>query len=528
MLRTLLVVALALSALPSSALAAPEVIRFWLVDAAEDRRLFTLESGDVLDVSLLPEQLTIEAQTTLDTQSVELRLDGEVSSIENLEPYSLDGDDAGDYIPVARLRELGVVDVQATPFGADGLSGERGASARLMVTLRQPDFVVTDARDLHDAAPGDGRCESEVATCGLRAAIEEANALPGEQRVAINGKAGPYALALGELTVSEGVVLKGYYTTTIDAQRRGRLLTVNAGPTQLFDLILRNAVGGEQRGGAINLVGASLLLAGCVLSDNQANIGGGIYAESAELTLEDTVVRNNVAENLAGFSGGGITQRGGGLGIVGGTARLSRSAVYDNRAVRGGGISNNDASLTLESSSVFDNVALTRGGGIENFGTLTLSFVTVTGNQAGSSPLDGDAQRVGGGLYNGGTVRMASTILASNRDPWRAGDALVSPDCWGAGGFIISAGYNVVGVLTRDCRMGTVTLPGRLTEARGNIEHPLDPRLSRQSAADDAYYSPARDSPAIDRGPSACMSTDMKGRRRPRGAACDSGAIEAH
>jgi CSLREA domain-containing protein len=40
-------------------------------------------------------------------------------------------------------------------------------------------FIVNDTGDQHDAAPGDGVCDNGLGRCTLRAAIEEANALPG-------------------------------------------------------------------------------------------------------------------------------------------------------------------------------------------------------------------------------------------------------------------------------------------------------------------------------------------------------------
>ena len=44
-------------------------------------------------------------------------------------------------------------------------------------------FAVTYTADLVDAAPGDGVCSTAAATCTLRAAIQEANALASADQI---------------------------------------------------------------------------------------------------------------------------------------------------------------------------------------------------------------------------------------------------------------------------------------------------------------------------------------------------------
>ncbi len=50
---------------------------------------------------------------------------------------------------------------------------------KLITLLLSNLFVVNDASDLSDTNPGDGICQTSSSTCTFRAAIEEANALPG-------------------------------------------------------------------------------------------------------------------------------------------------------------------------------------------------------------------------------------------------------------------------------------------------------------------------------------------------------------
>ena len=55
-------------------------------------------------------------------------------------------------------------------------------------------FTVDSTGDLIDASPGDGRCSSSNGKCTLRAAILEANALPGAHKIFL--PAGVYTLTI--------------------------------------------------------------------------------------------------------------------------------------------------------------------------------------------------------------------------------------------------------------------------------------------------------------------------------------------
>ncbi len=87
-------------------------------------------------------------------------------------------------------------------------------------------YTVTVTEDSPDAAPGDGVCESVVGGCTLRAAVMEANATPGGDRVTV--APGTYNLtlageddtaALGDLDVTRDLIIagSGASTTVIDA-----------------------------------------------------------------------------------------------------------------------------------------------------------------------------------------------------------------------------------------------------------------------------------------------------------------------
>src|SRR5438270_208202 len=71
-------------------------------------------------------------------------------------------------------------------------------------------FTVNTTTDTHDAHPGDGKCADQNGKCSLRAAIEEADALPTGSRITITLPAGTFALMLGTLHLTaKSITIKG-------------------------------------------------------------------------------------------------------------------------------------------------------------------------------------------------------------------------------------------------------------------------------------------------------------------------------
>lgn len=95
-------------------------------------------------------------------------------------------------------------------------------------TVMADTFTVDSIEDAHDAAPGDGICASTIGACTLRAAIEEANATPGQDLIEV--PAGHYMLTLGQLEVLDSAFITGEdaATTLIDGEDNG--------PTQVMHI----------------------------------------------------------------------------------------------------------------------------------------------------------------------------------------------------------------------------------------------------------------------------------------------------
>lgn len=178
----------------------------------------------------------------------------------------------------------------------------------------------------------------------------------------------------------------------------------------------------------------SVVLNDVVVTENMAFIeGGGVNNFGADLTLNNSQVTQNQAEN---FTGGGISHQGGCFKCVdaallvvnsGGLLTLQNTTISGNSAVAGGGVYN-EAELVMDSSTVSGNTAGNDGGGIYGgFGSLALiTNSTVSGNQAlgenistivlsdmklGFFPNDG----AGGGIYQIlGALALVNSTVSGN------------------------------------------------------------------------------------------------------------------
>ena len=329
------------------------------------------------------------------------------------------------------------------------------------------------------------------------------------------------------------------------------------------DLTIRG--GDVTAGGAIGNGGGiwnrgKLRLENCVVNDNTADEGGGIYNganQSAELTLINTIVSVNVARR----GGGGIANPWQGRVEVKGGSFISENVA----GTAGGGIYNGQGSLIIENSTVELNNASGHGGGIFNAWGLYALRSTVSFNRA-------DGTSDGGGLYNSGNAVLANSTVSTNWANEGAGvftkanaitrlrgvtgaanDALDSGVFFGTGGglYVEAQGTlelvnTIVASNTASAApdvAGTVTSLGRNlvgigtgsggwvgTDQVGTNAMPIDARLSLL----DYYGGPTAThlllagSPALDAGDNARAVglTDQRGLARIVNGTVDIGAVE--
>jgi len=350
---------------------------------------------------------------------------------------------------------------------------------------------------------------------------------------------GPTTVATeAQIVIDNDVILDGEGELTVDGQGDHRVFRVENGvETELRGVTVTGGFAEgdfpDNSGGGIYISNTgTLTLTNSTVSDNTAQVGGGIN-NSGTLTLTDSTVSDN--------SDGGISNNG--------TLTLTDSTVSDNTAQVGGGITNN-GTLTLTNSTVSGNTAQVYGGGISNNGTLTLTNGTVSGNNAG---------RDGGGIYisNTGTLTLTNGTVSGNtvgRDGggiYNSG-TLTLTNGTVSGNTAIDEGYGIY-------NEGTVTLTNTLmddpcavnspTSLGGNLESPGNTcGLNRTTdqvnvSADDLKLGPlaanggdtmthalGAGSVAIDHIPAVDCEVDEDQRGQPRpetgGSMCDVGAFE--
>jgi VCBS repeat-containing protein len=416
-------------------------------------------------------------------------------------------------------------------------------------------FTVNTTVDSVDTNPGDGVAADSLGRTSLRAAVMEANALPGADT--INLPAGTYALSLagseengartGDLDITDGLTIvgAGAALTAVDATNlNDRVFDVRAGgvgaPTTV-SLQNLTITGGKTLGGGTDNLGdyggalrtdfsTDVTISGSVFKNNSAprtgpnlifGLGGAI-ASDARLTILDSRFETNSASN----SGGAI--------YIGGSGAVTviRNSTFTGNTSSGGGAIKNHQVMTIESSTFSGNTALSagqgQGGAIDNNGggDLTLVNSTLTGNVSvfggaiynaetitvRNSTLAGNTGGFGGGAFTFGSVAsFENTIIAGNTA------STEGPDVDGPGR---SLGHNLVG--------NTANSTG-FSAGVGDLLN-VDPKLGALADNGGPTQTMAllAGSPAIDAANTATApATDQRGVSRPQGPAADIGAFEA-
>jgi VCBS repeat-containing protein len=294
-------------------------------------------------------------------------------------------------------------------------------------------FIVNTTSDTQDANPGDGLALDSTGNTSLRAAIMEANALPGADTIQV--PAGTYRLTLaganedaartGDLDITDTLTIvgDGRDTTVIDGRGLDRVFHVrgafNSGsPTGPTVTISSLTVTGGQAPSASGSPGAD---------------GGGVLNEFSTLTLDNVVVRGNrTGDGTFAGSGGGVYTNNG-------TTTISNSTVTQNTTGNGtvlggngGGVGSLTSVTTIRDSDISNNrtgdggqgtLNAGDGGGIYSAsaeitrnGFLTVLRTTVTDNTVGTNQR-GD----GGGIISHDEQFVLDSSVVSGNTAWRAG-----------------------------------------------------------------------------------------------------------
>ena len=303
--------------------------------------------------------------------------------------------------------------------------------------------VVNSFADSSDINPGDELCDVDGSTpgeqCTLRAAVQETNAyaVAGHDTIFFDPSLnlGTISLNTALPPIASNLVMAGPGASLLRIQRSTAGGTPNfrifqtspgVGPpvtVTISGLTLSNGKApnddfGNSGGAILNL--GTLTVDSCVISGNEALIGGGIYNTRV---LE--IVRTTIANNTATDAGGGLANS---SQDVPKSLTIDSSTISNNiSGTQGGGILNSGTSLSIISNTTISSNSAVQGAGISNLDNLHLDAVTITANDASSNS---------GGIRNGGVIVFKNTILAGNTSP-------AGPD--GVGLNFASLDYNLIG-----------------------------------------------------------------------------------
>ena len=353
-------------------------------------------------------------------------------------------------------------------------------------------LVVDTAADGVDVTPGDGACATAGGTCSLRAAVQEANATAGFDRITIAPGIDPVLSiagadedqgTTGDLDVTSDIELRGQ-GATIDAAGLDRAFHVLAGRLRLSDVtVTGGALAPAGRGGAIRS-DAVLEVQG---SRVVGNTGGAIFSAGSSLQVRDSTIADNDAANLRGA-----------IVVASGTATVVRSLVDDASQ---GLYAFGTAQVTLLDSTVrTDEDALTLAS--DSTGLVIRSTLQTWGSQWGNFLID---------AFPATAVRVTGSVL----------DAPMADEshdaCWAGA---TSEGYNVIS----DDSCGPAG-PGDALDVDALLEPLAD------HGGPTATLRPHAGSAAVDRIPAdtglcGFVPVDQRGAPRPDGPGCDAGAVE--
>jgi len=124
-------------------------------------------------------------------------------------------------------------------------------------------------------------------------------------------------------------------------------------------------------GGGMYITDSEIKIYNTQIRKNSAKWGGGLYSSNSEINIENTTIKENQARD----------NQGGGVAAYKSEIRITRSSIRKNSAHRGGGISILDSTVTIDDSTITNNCAEDllkegfsiegyidkgRGGGIDN------------------------------------------------------------------------------------------------------------------------------------------------------------------
>ncbi len=435
-------------------------------------------------------------------------------------------------------------------------------------------FTVNSTSDQVDANLGDGSCFSVSAACTLRAAIQEANALQGDDEVVL--PAGIFELSIlganedasvtGDLDLfapSEGVTVRGAGTTStiIDGQNADNVfhLVYYGARLTLSDLTVRNAVAGV-RTDTPGALPATVSTDRVTFSGNATALAflqsNGSVTDCTFVQNQKAISTNSHHKTIVVNSDFHSNDR-----ALEAYPETHGFEVYDSRFTGNGSVFGDPGVFKFTNSVMSGNTAL--GNCVYPYSILTISACTMIDNGGGIDIDGGCSFLMRNSLYanNAGSIRVGgsyhpspptihNSTLADNDAP-----AIATMPYYPSGPFNldhVTITGNLGGISANDDGEGEVTMvntivagnlgfdcSGAVSLGHNLIQSPSDcTTVSSDLLGQDPNLGPLQSnggptftrallsgSPAIDAA-DACTTPDQRGTSRPQGAACDIGAYE--
>ncbi len=334
---------------------------------------------------------------------------------------------------------------------------------QLLTTRASVTFSVNSLLDTPDVAPGNGECLDANGKCTLRAAIQEANSLSGDDTINIS-VAGTINLTGALPVLSSNVNINGPGSGSLTVRRdlggfyrifqssgassiSGLTITNGRTPDGVTEDVAPNGGGILQTGGSLTLrdvfiIGNSTGNGGSMRfgSPNLGGFGGfgGVIYASGTLTMTDCLISNNTTGNGGtGLQSGGSGGRGAGIFFAPGTLTMTNVLITGNHTGQGGAPDGNSGDaggmwtggdffpaqatdVILNKVTISDNTTATAlpngdsgtGGGIYAYqGTMRLINTTVRNNHTGNAPRQSGR---GGGIFNSATLTALNSLISGN------------------------------------------------------------------------------------------------------------------
>ncbi len=380
-------------------------------------------------------------------------------------------------------------------------------------------FVVDDLTDAVDDDPTDDLCQTVGLTCTLRAAVQQANEIPGMNEIELG--AGTHLLSIagtdediaatGDLDLDTPVSIRGAGTgsTIVNGAGLDRVFDVGTPdhtPTnapdlaRIEDVSITGGDAGLDNGGAI-ATSRDLRVERLFLFGNDARRGSAISSVHSGTFSPTEPYTVEVVESTVTFNSGALP-------LYLADARVTGSAIVDNTAtISTNGGAGEFVDLFLENSTVSRNDSASTGAFFAQRAIIESS--TIYDNSSDFAP---------GALFLLDLSVLHNSIIAGNV----AGGSL--DQCSFNPGAVTSFGYNVTDTAAGDCNL-----------TAGTDQVLADPMLEvlAYNGGSTLTHLPATGSPAIDAGdPVDCPTLDQRGVSRPRdgdmngSAICDAGAVE--